>query len=127
MVVVVYESDAMQNGMTVLLTVGTSSGPERRDPRVISPRRDGLSVFCCADITMFFVRATFRGALQAHTKHARFLATAADDFIIPVINFEKFRIATSDSEKKAVANEIVSAFKKSGFIYLRGHGIPAGE
>jgi hypothetical protein len=76
---------------------------------------------------MLFTRTTLRvRTLHAHTKHVRFLATAAD-FTIPVINFEKFRIATSASEKKAVAAEIVSAFKKSGFIYLKGHGIPAGE
>ncbi|KAF8897759.1 hypothetical protein BD779DRAFT_1608274 [Infundibulicybe gibba] len=48
----------------------------------------------------------------------------AKSFHIPVIDFARFRTARSSSEKKQTANEIVSAFKESGFIYLGGHGIP---
>ena len=47
-------------------------------------------------------------------------------FSIPVINFSKFRTASSPKEKQATANEIVTAFKTSGFIYLSDHGIPSG-
>ncbi|KAJ6628904.1 hypothetical protein B0H10DRAFT_1777629 [Mycena sp. CBHHK59/15] len=46
-------------------------------------------------------------------------------FRIPLIDFSRFQAASSPSEKKSTANEIVSAFKESGFIYLSGHGIPA--
>ncbi|KAF5358909.1 hypothetical protein D9758_004807 [Tetrapyrgos nigripes] len=70
---------------------------------------------------MFCVRATF---LQSSRLQKRGLATIADNFRIPVINFAQFRTAKSDSEKKATANDIVSAFKESGFIYVEGHGIP---
>ncbi|KAF5387662.1 hypothetical protein D9615_000591 [Tricholomella constricta] len=57
----------------------------------------------------------------------RRLATAAQSTqsFIPVIDFTKFREAAGQSDRKHVADEIVSAFKKSGFIYLAGHGIPS--
>ena len=42
---------------------------------------------------------------------------------IPLIDFTKFRAATSLSEKRDIADAIVSAFKQSGFIYLASHGI----
>jgi len=45
---------------------------------------------------------------------------------IPVINFAKFRVANSEAERQETAAGIVSAFKESGFVYLEGHGIPAG-
>ncbi|KAG6880168.1 hypothetical protein C0992_004620 [Termitomyces sp. T32_za158] len=45
--------------------------------------------------------------------------------LIPVIDFTQFREAERQSERKHVADKIVSAFKESGFIYLSGHGIPA--
>ncbi|TFK24074.1 Clavaminate synthase-like protein [Coprinopsis marcescibilis] len=55
----------------------------------------------------------------------RFLATSATGgFKIPVIDFSRFRAATSTTEKQDTANEIVSAFKESGFVYLSNHGIP---
>lgn len=60
----------------------------------------------------------------------RALATAARDprtFNIPVINFTKFRTAKSPGEKKKTADEIVTAFKESGFLYLEGHGIASSE
>ncbi|KAG6878590.1 hypothetical protein C0993_003045 [Termitomyces sp. T159_Od127] len=46
--------------------------------------------------------------------------------LIPVIDFTKFNEAAKQSERKHVADMIVSAFKESGFIYLSGHGIPEG-
>ncbi|GLB34027.1 putative 2OG-Fe(II) oxygenase [Lyophyllum shimeji] len=57
----------------------------------------------------------------------RFLATSAHNTpsFIPVIDFTKFREAAGKSERKQVADKIVSAFKDSGFIYLAGHGIPS--
>ncbi|TFY69974.1 hypothetical protein EVJ58_g83 [Rhodofomes roseus] len=45
-------------------------------------------------------------------------------FRIPIIDFSKFRSATSLSEKRRTADEIVSGFKEVGFIYLEKHGIP---
>ncbi|KAF9076958.1 Clavaminate synthase-like protein [Rhodocollybia butyracea] len=68
---------------------------------------------------MFFVRASVYIGLQK-----RCFASVASDFRIPVINFSKFRAAKSDTEKKETADEIVSAFKNSGFIYVSDHGIP---
>ncbi|KAF8165484.1 Clavaminate synthase-like protein [Crassisporium funariophilum] len=52
------------------------------------------------------------------------LAAKGDAFSIPVINFSKFKAASSQNEKQKIATEIVSAFKTSGFIYLSHHGIP---
>ncbi|KAJ3883937.1 hypothetical protein F5051DRAFT_316838 [Lentinula edodes] len=53
----------------------------------------------------------------------RCFASAAAGFRIPVIDFSRFREAQSLAEKKETANEIVSAFKNSGFIYVSNHGI----
>ncbi|THV08323.1 Clavaminate synthase-like protein [Dendrothele bispora CBS 962.96] len=61
---------------------------------------------------------------QSSCLRKRGLATAADNFQIPVINFAQFRAAKSDSEKKITAKKIVHAFKESGFIYVESHGIP---
>ena len=57
----------------------------------------------------------------------RLFSTAPQSFHIPVIDFTRFRQATVPSERKQTADEIVSAFKESGFIYLAGHGIPTCE
>ncbi|THH30679.1 hypothetical protein EUX98_g3496 [Antrodiella citrinella] len=56
----------------------------------------------------------------------RSLATIAQDssFQIPLIDFSKFISASSQAEKRRTADEIVSGFKKVGFIYLENHGIP---
>ncbi|KAJ2916414.1 hypothetical protein MD484_g3991, partial [Candolleomyces efflorescens] len=59
----------------------------------------------------------------------RTLATAAaaangKAFSIPVIDFSKFKQARSAAEKQETAEEIVTAFKESGFVYLSNHGIP---
>jgi hypothetical protein len=72
---------------------------------------------------------SFRTSIVIRTGlKSRGLATVSDvqaaSFRIPLIDFSKFQ-AGSPAEKKSTANEIVSAFKESGFIYLTGHGIPA--
>ncbi|KAI0921879.1 hypothetical protein AcW1_004263 [Taiwanofungus camphoratus] len=60
----------------------------------------------------------------------RTLATLTEDvrsdstFRIPLIDFSKFRAATSLSEKRHTADEVVNGFKEVGFIYLNKHGIP---
>ncbi|KZP07746.1 Clavaminate synthase-like protein [Athelia psychrophila] len=67
-----------------------------------------------------FRRLTIRG-----------LASLASDvksdatFRIPLIDFSKYREATSLSEKRRTADEIVNGFKEVGFVYLGNHGIPA--
>jgi hypothetical protein len=43
---------------------------------------------------------------------------------IPVVDFSKFRAAESWHQKRDTADQIVGAFKDSGFVYLSGHGIP---
>ncbi|KAJ7094522.1 hypothetical protein B0H15DRAFT_829890 [Mycena belliarum] len=72
---------------------------------------------------MFSLRASIfvRTGLKS-----RGLATVSDaqpSFRIPLIDFSRFR-NEAGADKIKVANEIVSAFKESGFIYLSGHGIP---
>ncbi|KZT12727.1 Clavaminate synthase-like protein [Laetiporus sulphureus 93-53] len=60
----------------------------------------------------------------------RALATVAEgvkpdnNFRIPLIDFSKYRHATSTAEKRNTADEIVNGFKEVGFIYLDQHGIP---
>ncbi|KIM91132.1 hypothetical protein PILCRDRAFT_1333 [Piloderma croceum F 1598] len=44
-------------------------------------------------------------------------------FRIPLIDFSKYREASSLSEKRRTADEIVNGFKEVGFVYLSGHGI----
>ena len=43
---------------------------------------------------------------------------------IPVIDFSNFLRARSYEQKKPTADAVVSAFKDSGFIYLKNYGIP---
>lgn len=74
---------------------------------------------------MFSIRASFLVRSSGFQKR-RFASAASSGFRIPVINFSKFRTAQSDTEKKDTANDIVSAFKSSGFIYVSNHGIPEG-
>ncbi|KAF7332287.1 BTB domain-containing protein [Mycena kentingensis (nom. inval.)] len=71
--------------------------------------------------TMFSFRASI---LVRRSLNKRGLATEATTFRIPLIDFSKFQ-SGSPQDKQATANEIVSAFKESGFIYLSNHGIPA--
>jgi hypothetical protein len=49
----------------------------------------------------------------------------SQNLYIPVVDFSKFQYATSQSDRKSTADKIVGAFKDSGFIYLREHGISA--
>ncbi|KAF9464896.1 hypothetical protein BDZ94DRAFT_1161259 [Collybia nuda] len=66
--------------------------------------------------------------LVSSVVHKRLLASTArstQSFHIPVIDFTQFREATALSDRKRIADKIVSAFKESGFIYLSGHGIPS--
>ncbi|PCH41193.1 Clavaminate synthase-like protein [Wolfiporia cocos MD-104 SS10] len=74
-------------------------------------------------------------AAPAPLKHfdpRRALANLAEDvksdstFRIPLIDFSKFSSATSQSEKRQTADEIVNGFKEVGFIYLNKHGVPDG-
>ncbi|KAH9943282.1 Clavaminate synthase-like protein [Epithele typhae] len=56
---------------------------------------------------------------------ARTFAThAQDNFRIPIIDFSKYRHATSAAQKAETAQEIVRGFTDVGFIYLTNHGIP---
>lgn len=57
----------------------------------------------------------------------RNLSNPSASFSIPVVNFAKFQTASSLTEKKKTAVEIVSAFKECGFVYLSNHGISPCE
>ncbi|EAW13111.1 isopenicillin N synthase family dioxygenase [Aspergillus clavatus NRRL 1] len=50
-------------------------------------------------------------------------AVDKDDLVIPVIEFGPFLTGTP-SDRNAVAASVTNAFKTSGFLYLRDHGIP---
>jgi len=59
----------------------------------------------------------------------RQLATAAanaNTFRIPVIDFSKFKNELRPGRRQKTAEEVVTAFKESGFIYLKNHGISSG-
>lgn len=43
---------------------------------------------------------------------------------IPLVDFSKYRNARTSLERHQTADDIVSAFKEVGFVYLSGHGIP---
>ncbi|KAH7105489.1 Clavaminate synthase-like protein [Auriculariales sp. MPI-PUGE-AT-0066] len=81
-----------------------------------------------------FLRASASAKATSPARRAilRGLATLAQEvrsdesFHIPVVSFNKWREATSESEKKATADEVVTAFREVGFVYLRGHGIGPG-
>ncbi|KAI0375814.1 Clavaminate synthase-like protein [Pilatotrama ljubarskyi] len=59
-------------------------------------------------------------------RHARrlFATHAEDAFRIPLIDFNKYRNASSTAEKEQTAQDIVRGFTDVGFIYLNNHGIP---
>nr|GAT53058.1 2OG-Fe oxygenase family [Mycena chlorophos] len=67
---------------------------------------------------------SFRASVFVHRSLKRGLATEVASFRIPLIDFSKFQQGSS-LEKQETANEIVSAFKGSGFIYLSNHGLPS--
>ncbi|KAJ5122237.1 hypothetical protein N7448_003368 [Penicillium atrosanguineum] len=50
-------------------------------------------------------------------------AVEKDDLVIPIIDFGPFSSGTP-SDKHAVALSITNAFKTSGFLFLKAHGIP---
>lgn len=75
-------------------------------------------------LTMLFTKFNvLRSALQQRG----FVSPGNRSFSIPVINFNKFRQASSPDEKRHIAGDIVSAFKQSGFVYLSNHGIDQCE
>jgi hypothetical protein len=51
-------------------------------------------------------------------------ATPNPSFDIPVVDFSNFHTGTSPT-KRQIADQILGAFKTSGFVYLSNHGIPA--
>ncbi|KAH9850755.1 Clavaminate synthase-like protein [Lenzites betulinus] len=59
-------------------------------------------------------------------RHARraFATHVENTFRIPLIDFSKYRNASSVAEKEETANDIVRGFTEVGFIYLTNHGIP---
>ncbi|KAH7887559.1 hypothetical protein F5I97DRAFT_1925999 [Phlebopus sp. FC_14] len=63
--------------------------------------------------------------LAARRKYSSLAEDVRSDstFRIPLIDFSAFRAATSISEKRRVADDIVNGFKEVGFVYLTGHGV----
>lgn len=55
------------------------------------------------------------------------VASSSSSFKIPVIDFSKFQPEAGPVAKQQTAEEIVTAFRESGFIYLRNHGISPGK
>lgn len=47
-----------------------------------------------------------------------------DAFRIPIIDFNKYRNASTTAEKEQTAQDVVRGFTEVGFIYLSNHGIP---
>ncbi|KAA8652590.1 hypothetical protein EYZ11_002382 [Aspergillus tanneri] len=64
------------------------------------------------------------GNLAQQRCHSASTAVDQDDLVIPIIDFSPFRSGTP-ADKHAVAVSIVDAFKSSGFLYLKDHGIPS--
>ncbi|KAJ5636122.1 uncharacterized protein N7484_009435 [Penicillium longicatenatum] len=62
-------------------------------------------------------------ANAAQEIHPASTAVEKDDLVIPLIDFGPFFSGTP-SDKHAVALSITNAFKTSGFLYLKAHGIP---
>ncbi|CAK46668.1 uncharacterized protein An14g06750 [Aspergillus niger] len=63
------------------------------------------------------------GNLPQQQCHPASTAVEKDDLIIPIIDFGPFLNGTP-ADKHEVAMSIVDAFKSSGFLYLKDHGIP---
>ena len=61
---------------------------------------------------------------SSHLSAFRGLATHAPEFRIPVIDFSRYKNATSSNQKQETANDIVDGFKTAGFVYIKNHGIP---
>ncbi|TFY78148.1 hypothetical protein EWM64_g5864 [Hericium alpestre] len=73
------------------------------------------------------LRSSWKCRVAPHVPR-RSLATVLQStdaaFRIPIIDFNEFRNATTISEKRKTADQVVNGFKDVGFIYLSGHGIP---
>ncbi|KAG6335108.1 hypothetical protein ID866_3977 [Astraeus odoratus] len=67
-----------------------------------------------------FIRRCSRAGNQLNRSQD---ARSDEAFRIPLIDFSAFRVASSLSEKRRVADDIVNGFRNVGFIYLTGHGI----
>ncbi|KAL3434888.1 hypothetical protein BDV09DRAFT_84162 [Aspergillus tetrazonus] len=63
------------------------------------------------------------GNMPVQACHPITETVSKDGLVIPIINFAPFRNGTP-ADKHAVAMSIVNAFKTSGFLYLKDHGIP---
>ncbi|RAK99457.1 isopenicillin N synthase family dioxygenase [Aspergillus ibericus CBS 121593] len=63
------------------------------------------------------------GNLPQQQCHPASTAVDKDDLVIPIIDFGPFLNGTP-ADKHEVAMSIVDAFKSSGFLYLKGHGVP---
>lgn len=50
------------------------------------------------------------------------MATESEQAPIPIVDFGQF-LNGSQEEKERVAREIDDAFRTSGFVYLRNHGV----
>lgn len=70
---------------------------------------------------------TIRGMTSVIAKrHLVTVAANANTFKIPVIDFSKFKNDKSPGGRQQTAEEVVTALKGSGFIYLENHGISSG-
>ncbi|KAL2864743.1 isopenicillin N synthase family dioxygenase [Aspergillus lucknowensis] len=63
------------------------------------------------------------GNLPLQACHPVTETVSKDGLVIPIIDFAPFLHGTP-ADKHAVAMSIVEAFKTSGFLYLKAHGIP---
>lgn len=54
-------------------------------------------------------------------------SSSEDQFSIPIIEFSDFLNPSNIFDKLRVADELTTAFKQSGFVYLRGHGISSSQ
>ncbi|PLB44382.1 Clavaminate synthase-like protein [Aspergillus steynii IBT 23096] len=63
------------------------------------------------------------GNLPRQQCHPASTAVEKDGLVIPIIDFAPFLNGTP-ADKHAVAVSVVEAFKSSGFLYLKDHGIP---
>ncbi|KIJ69981.1 hypothetical protein HYDPIDRAFT_171907 [Hydnomerulius pinastri MD-312] len=81
-----------------------------------------LSALCRAPALTRDLRSLARRKYSTLAEDVRSDST----FRIPLIDFSAFRTATSLSEKRRIADDIVNGFKEVGFVYLTGHGI-AGD
>jgi hypothetical protein len=55
------------------------------------------------------------------------VAPTAGAFKIPVVDFSNFKSEAGPKQRQQTAEEVVTAFKESGFIYLQNHGISPSE